>query len=87
MPGDTIPGTYCKHYALSLDRCPGTLSPSDTWQLTESQQTIKKNKDVCVGMLEQIHKLLYAIIQVHMTSTTGGELSLAMLKNLGNSTE
>jgi hypothetical protein len=54
---------------------------------TNSPQTVKKNKDVCAELLEQIHKLLYAIIQLHMTSNTGGELSPTMLNNLGNFTE
>jgi hypothetical protein len=38
-------------------------------------------------MLEQIHQLLYAIIQVHMTSNTGNELTPKMLKHLGHFTE
>jgi hypothetical protein len=40
-----------------------------------------------VEMLEKIHQLLYAIIQVHITSNTGGELSPKMLNNLGEFTE
>jgi hypothetical protein len=38
-------------------------------------------------MLEQIHKLLYAIIQVHITSNTNGELTTKMLDNLGQFAE
>jgi hypothetical protein len=56
-------------------------------KLINTRQTIKKNKDVCTGMLEQIHKLLYAIIQVHITSSTGGELTPKMLDNLGQFAE
>jgi hypothetical protein len=48
---------------------------------------IKKNKDECVEMLEKIHQLLYAIVQVHMASNTGGELTPKMLNNLGAFTE
>ncbi|KAJ6493488.1 hypothetical protein DFH09DRAFT_1104483 [Mycena vulgaris] len=50
-------------------------------------QTVKKNKEVCVKMLEQIHQLLYAIIQVHITSNTAGELTPKMLHNLGQFAE
>ncbi|KAJ7214819.1 hypothetical protein GGX14DRAFT_609480 [Mycena pura] len=43
--------------------------------LLAAAQTIKKNKDECVEILEQIHQLLCAIIQVHITSNTAGDLS------------
>jgi hypothetical protein len=56
-------------------------------ELTNTHQTIKKNKDVCVEMLEQIHQLLYAIIQVYITSNTEGELTPKMLDNLGQFAE
>jgi hypothetical protein len=52
-----------------------------------SFQTIKKNRDPCVKMLEQIHELLYAIIRVHINSNTTGELTPRMLDNLGAFTE
>ncbi|KAJ7466358.1 hypothetical protein FB451DRAFT_1260710 [Mycena latifolia] len=55
--------------------------------LLTAAQTIKKNKDECVEMLEQIHQLLYALIQVHITSNTGGELPPKMLSHLGCFTE
>ncbi|KAJ7434558.1 hypothetical protein FB451DRAFT_1109905 [Mycena latifolia] len=51
--------------------------------LLTAAQTIKKNKEECVEMLEKIHQLLYAIIQVHLTSNTVGELTPKMLDNLG----
>ncbi|KAJ6490536.1 hypothetical protein DFH09DRAFT_1377292 [Mycena vulgaris] len=50
-------------------------------------QTVKKNKDNCITMLEQIHELLYAIIHLHVTSETGGELLPNMLNHLGKFTE
>ncbi|KAJ6490547.1 hypothetical protein DFH09DRAFT_1291081 [Mycena vulgaris] len=50
-------------------------------------QTVKKNKDNCITMLEQIHELLYAIIHLHVTSDTGGELLPNMLNHLGKFTE
>ncbi|KAJ7457751.1 hypothetical protein FB451DRAFT_1183071 [Mycena latifolia] len=42
--------------------------------LLTAVQTVKRNQDDCAQMLEQIHQLLYAIIQVHLKSNTGGEL-------------
>jgi hypothetical protein len=56
-------------------------------KLTESHQMIKRSKSVCVKMLEQIHQLLYAIMQLHLTSNTVGELTPKMLNNLGQFTE
>jgi hypothetical protein len=63
------------------------FSHSGALKLTNTHQKIKKSKDVCTDMLEQIHKVLYAIIQVHMTSDTGGELTPKMLHNLGQFAE
>jgi hypothetical protein len=64
------------------------LIDSEGWQeLPNSYQVVKKNKDVCVKMLEQIHQLLYAIIRVHMTSNSSGELAPEMLNNLGELAE
>ncbi|KAJ6526179.1 hypothetical protein DFH09DRAFT_1095403 [Mycena vulgaris] len=50
-------------------------------------QTVQKNKDDCTRMLEQIHELLYAIIQLHVTSGARGELSPNILNNLGKFTD
>ncbi|KAJ7457763.1 hypothetical protein FB451DRAFT_1509051 [Mycena latifolia] len=46
--------------------------------LLTAVQTVKRNQDDCVQMLEQIHELLYAIIHVHIKSDTGGELPPTM---------
>jgi hypothetical protein len=35
-------------------------------------QTVKRNKDECVGLMENIHKVLYAIINLHISSETAG---------------
>jgi hypothetical protein len=56
-------------------------------KLTNTHQKIKKNKDVCTEMLERIYKVLYGIIQVHMASDTGGELTPKMLNNMGQFAE
>ncbi|KAJ7457742.1 hypothetical protein FB451DRAFT_1183060 [Mycena latifolia] len=50
-------------------------------------QTVKRHQDDCAQMLEQIHKLLYAIIHVHIKSDTGGELPPPVLNHLGKFTE
>ncbi|KAJ6552573.1 hypothetical protein DFH09DRAFT_1280887 [Mycena vulgaris] len=55
--------------------------------LLVSVQIIRKSHDDCTQMLEQIHELLYAIIRLHITSDTSGELSPNMLRNLGKFTE
>lgn len=55
--------------------------------LTKSWQPLKKNRDDCTHMLEQVHKILYAIINLHLKSDTHGELSPDMLYNLGKFTE
>jgi hypothetical protein len=60
---------------------------SGALELTTTHQTIKKNKDMYTEMLKQIHKILYAIIRVHITSNTSGELTPKMLDNLGQSAE
>ncbi|KAJ7434739.1 hypothetical protein FB451DRAFT_1188845 [Mycena latifolia] len=52
-----------------------------------SVQTIRKNKDDCTQMLEQIHELLYAIISLHTNSETGAKLSPDMFDGLGKFTE
>jgi hypothetical protein len=63
------------------------FSRSGALELTTTDQKIKRNKDVCTEMLEQTHKLLYAIIQVHITSSHGSEWSPKMLDNLGQFAE
>ncbi|KAJ7482611.1 hypothetical protein FB451DRAFT_1442075 [Mycena latifolia] len=55
--------------------------------LLTAVQTVKRNKDECSQMLEQIHELIYAVIWAHMKSDTAGELSPIILKNLGKFTE
>ncbi|KAJ7463282.1 P-loop containing nucleoside triphosphate hydrolase protein, partial [Mycena latifolia] len=50
-------------------------------------QTIKKNKDDCMKMLEQLQELLYGIIYLHIHSDTSGKLSPSMLHDLGKFTE
>ncbi|KAJ6600491.1 hypothetical protein DFH09DRAFT_1498136 [Mycena vulgaris] len=55
--------------------------------LLVSVQTVRRNKDDCARMMEQIHELLYPIIALHINSDSGGELSPTMLQNIGQLTE
>ncbi|KAJ7495495.1 hypothetical protein FB451DRAFT_1478361 [Mycena latifolia] len=55
--------------------------------LQSSIQTVKRNRDECTKMLEHIHEILYAIIDLHIKSDTGAELSPNMLENLGKFTD
>ncbi|KAJ7436697.1 hypothetical protein FB451DRAFT_1453744 [Mycena latifolia] len=55
--------------------------------LMRTVQTVRRNKDDCTDMLEKIHRLLYEIIRLHITSNTGGELSPDMLESLAQFTE
>lgn len=49
---------------------------------------MKKNKDECVRLLENIHDLLYAIIDLHLKSeTVGTTLPPATLDQIGKFTE
>ncbi|KAJ6603298.1 hypothetical protein DFH09DRAFT_1458693 [Mycena vulgaris] len=43
--------------------------------LISSVQTMKRNKDECIELLEHIHKILCAIITLHVKSETAGILS------------
>jgi hypothetical protein len=46
-----------------------------------------KNKNDCAQLLENIHKVLYAIINLHLKSEIVGSLPPAMLDNIGRFTE
>lgn len=88
QPTDTILGPDFKHHAVFADFCTGKFS---TWsvnlRVTHAAQMVKMNKEYCTRMLEQIHSLLYGIIQLHMNSDTGGELSPNELHNLAKFAE
>ncbi|KAJ7452633.1 hypothetical protein FB451DRAFT_1523796 [Mycena latifolia] len=55
--------------------------------LLTAVQNVKRNRDDCTKMLEQIYLLLSTIIQLHVASDTGGALSPSILHNLGKFTE
>ncbi|KAJ7487918.1 hypothetical protein FB451DRAFT_1167387 [Mycena latifolia] len=49
--------------------------------------TVKKNKDECVQLMENIHEILYAIVNLHMKPEIGGSLPPTTLKHIGKFTE
>ncbi|KAJ7937526.1 hypothetical protein B0H13DRAFT_1852498 [Mycena leptocephala] len=54
-----------------------------TQYLLENIQAVKQNKNACTELMEQTHKLLNAILMVHINSDTGAELPPSMLKHVG----
>ncbi|KAJ7888616.1 hypothetical protein B0H14DRAFT_1192585 [Mycena olivaceomarginata] len=50
-------------------------------------QTIKKNKEECVRLLEDIHGVLYAIVDLHIKSETPGSIPPTILHYIGRFTE
>ncbi|KAJ7493511.1 hypothetical protein FB451DRAFT_1164407 [Mycena latifolia] len=50
-------------------------------------QKVKRSKDECVQLMENIHGLLYAIIDLHIKSETGGSLPPMILAHIGKFTE
>ncbi|KAJ7148460.1 hypothetical protein C8R43DRAFT_952566 [Mycena crocata] len=55
--------------------------------LLTAVQTVEQNRNDCARLLEHTHCLLYAIIDIHVKSTTGPDLPPSMLKHLGKFTE
>ncbi|KAJ7131097.1 hypothetical protein C8R44DRAFT_850013, partial [Mycena epipterygia] len=48
---------------------------------------VKRNKDESLQLMENIHGILYAIISLHITSETAGNLPPAILDHIGKFTE
>ncbi|KAJ7888445.1 hypothetical protein B0H14DRAFT_3716680, partial [Mycena olivaceomarginata] len=46
-------------------------------------QNVKRNKDECAQLMEDIHPVLYAIINLHLKAETVESLSPEMLNNIG----
>ncbi|KAJ7757951.1 hypothetical protein B0H16DRAFT_1457517 [Mycena metata] len=56
--------------------------------LTSAVETAKANKEQCTGLLEQVHQLIVAIVQLHVRSeSTGGTLAPGILRDIGKFTE
>jgi hypothetical protein len=45
---------------------------------------VKRNQDNCIELIEKIPKILYGIVDLHLTSEAKGVLSPAVLDNVGN---
>ncbi|KAJ7493668.1 hypothetical protein FB451DRAFT_1164546 [Mycena latifolia] len=58
-----------------------------TLSLIAAVQRVKRNKDECVQLMENIHQLLFAIINLHIKSETGGSLPPTILDQIGKFTE
>ncbi|KAF7370175.1 hypothetical protein MSAN_00648100 [Mycena sanguinolenta] len=46
-------------------------------------QNVKQNKKECARLAENIYKVLYGIINLHITSEPAGSLSPAMINDVG----
>ncbi|KAF8205332.1 hypothetical protein K438DRAFT_2096588 [Mycena galopus ATCC 62051] len=51
--------------------------------LIDAVQNVKRNKSECAQLMENIHHLTYAIVNLHMKSETVGSLPPSMLANIG----
>ncbi|KAJ7336827.1 hypothetical protein DFH08DRAFT_1017920 [Mycena albidolilacea] len=51
--------------------------------LIDMVQNVKRNKDECAKLMENIHPVLYAIINLHLKAETVESLSPEMLHNIG----
>ncbi|KAJ7461232.1 hypothetical protein FB451DRAFT_1498503 [Mycena latifolia] len=58
-----------------------------TLSLITAVQTVKKNKEDCIQLLENVYQLLCAIVNLHIKSETKGNLPPATLDHVGKFTE
>ncbi|KAJ7493526.1 hypothetical protein FB451DRAFT_1490663 [Mycena latifolia] len=58
-----------------------------TLSLITRVQKVKRNKEDCVRLMENIHELLYAVIKLHIKSETGGSLLPTTLDHIGKFTD
>ncbi|KAJ7875671.1 hypothetical protein B0H13DRAFT_2549577 [Mycena leptocephala] len=47
-------------------------------------QSVKRNKDECVGLMENVHRVLCAIVTLHVRFETAGSLSPSILHHIGS---
>ncbi|KAF8143946.1 hypothetical protein K438DRAFT_1875014 [Mycena galopus ATCC 62051] len=50
-------------------------------------QNVKQNKNECVQLMENIHHILYAVVELHIKSETVGSLPPSKLDNIGKFVE
>ncbi|KAF8167063.1 hypothetical protein K438DRAFT_1774801 [Mycena galopus ATCC 62051] len=55
--------------------------------LITAVQNVKKNQDQCIRLVENVHRLLYCIVDLHLKSETPGHLSPLTLDHVGKFTE
>ncbi|KAJ7481592.1 hypothetical protein FB451DRAFT_1236511 [Mycena latifolia] len=60
---------------------------NSTLALIAAVQGVKRNKEECIRLMENIHGLLYAIVNLHIRSQTTGSLPPAVLHHLGELAE
>ncbi|KAJ7486650.1 hypothetical protein FB451DRAFT_1126899 [Mycena latifolia] len=60
---------------------------STTLSLLTVAQRIKRNKAECAQLMEHVHQIIYAIIDLHLKSEPRGELPPAMLHYIGKFAE
>ncbi|KAJ7110952.1 hypothetical protein C8R44DRAFT_742726 [Mycena epipterygia] len=60
---------------------------STTVSLMIAVQNVKRNKDECIQLIENIHGILYAIIDLHIKSETAGRLPPVILEHIGKFTD
>ncbi|KAJ7103918.1 hypothetical protein C8R44DRAFT_858957, partial [Mycena epipterygia] len=60
---------------------------STTLSLINLVQNMKRNKDECIQLMENIHGILYAIINLQMNSETAGSLAPVLLDHVGKFTK
>ncbi|KAJ7775789.1 hypothetical protein B0H14DRAFT_3588195 [Mycena olivaceomarginata] len=101
MPPSTVIQNKLENVVTGLTMATGTLEIiADTMQtpflgaiinttqaVLENIQTVRKYKDDCVELLEQIHKLLNAIIILYIKSDAEGEMPPDVLHHVGKFTE
>ncbi|KAJ7463812.1 hypothetical protein B0H11DRAFT_2052268 [Mycena galericulata] len=58
-----------------------------TQSVINALQNVKKNKEECIKLMENVHEVLCAIVNLHIKSETPGSLSFAALDHVGKFTE
>jgi hypothetical protein len=48
---------------------------------------VKRHKDECIHLMERIHQIVYAIVDLHIHSETAGSLHPVILDHIGRFTE
>ncbi|KAJ7450893.1 hypothetical protein FB451DRAFT_1410208 [Mycena latifolia] len=101
MPSPTVVQTRLDNISTCLALAVGTLDDlSDAFgtpflsvisntvlSLITAVKGVKRNKDECTELMENIHQIIYAIVHLHIKAEPQGELQPAMLHYIGKFTE